>query len=118
MEKVVIGLLLFSLLISSCSEDIEKVDDSGILFGVVSDLETGEPVSKVSVQLYEGLAWDCLGASVGRTFTGTDGYYQINEINPNESYFIIFNHTEYKSAGQRVKFVAGKKTELNMTMVK
>jgi len=115
MKKILIGII-FCLSLSSCSKDIENTDNDAVLFGIVSDLETGNPISNVSVDLCEGLAWDCLGASIGRTFTGTDGFFQINDINPDESYFIIFQHVDYKTTGQRLKLKAGEKTELNMAM--
>lgn len=99
-----------------CSKEIESTDNDAVLFGVVSDLQTGAPLSNVSIDLHQGLAWDCLGASIGKTFTGTDGFFQINDINPDESYFIIFQHVDYKTTGQRLKLKAGGKTELNMAM--
>lgn len=117
MKKIFV-ILLLSLSFISCSKDIENTDSSATLFGVVSDLKTGEPLSSASIELCKGLAWDSLGERVGATFTGTDGFFQINGIDPDESYFVIFRHSDYTAKGQRVNFKPGKKTELNMTMSK
>ena len=117
MKKIFV-ILLLSLSFISCSKDIENTDSSATLFGVVSDLKTGDPISLVQIELCEGLAWDCLGDRVGVAFTGTDGFFQINGIDPDEYYFVIFRHSDYTVKGQGVNFKPGKKTELNMTMSK
>lgn len=107
--------VLYSMCLLGCAKDINDFDSAASLFGVVSDLTTGNPIANVSIDLREGLAWDCLGPSVGSTFTGTDGYFRINNINPKEDYFVIFRHSGYSAKGQRV-VIAGKGTELNMIM--
>lgn len=117
MNKFITALIL-CLLTISCSKDIETIDTTGTVFGLVSDLETGDPISKVSVTLYEGLAWDCLGAVVGVTFTGTDGFFQITDIDPSKSYFIVFRHAGYNNGGLRVRVEAGKSIEINYAMSK
>lgn len=99
-----------------CSKDIDDSANTTSLFGIVSDLKTGRPIANVSVDLREGLAWDCLDASVGATFTGTDGYSRINNINPNEYYFVIVQYSKYSAKGLPITFTAGKETELNMIM--
>lgn len=117
MKKTIIGLL-FGLLFFSCSKDIDEVDNYGTVFGIVSDRETGAPISNVSVELYEGLAWDCLGQNVGITFTGTDGFFQITDVNPERSYFIVFSHSDYQTIGKGVGVNSNKKTEVNQSMNK
>ena len=114
--KTVITTIVFCLLLTSCSKDIETIDVNGTAFGIVSDLQTGDPISNVSVTLYQGLAWDCLGASEGITFTGTDGFFQLNDVDPSKYYFIVFRHAGYESLGQRINIRAGKNTELNAVM--
>lgn len=113
MKKFLFSLIL-CLPLLSCSKDIEEYDITASIFGVVSD----QPLSNVTITLYEGLAWDCLGASVGTSFTGNDGFFQINNIDPTKSYFIAFQHSNYQSHGQRIKLKAGNKSELNISMRK
>ncbi|MDE5594327.1 MAG: carboxypeptidase-like regulatory domain-containing protein, partial [Muribaculaceae bacterium] len=97
-RKLVIAIIS-CLSIISCSKDIETIDPNGTVCGVVSDLETGEPISNVSVALYEGLAWDSLGAGAGNSVTGTDGFFQIIDIDTTWSHFIIFKHSGYETVG-------------------
>lgn len=54
-------------------------------------MESSDPIFNVSVTLYEELAWDFLGAGVGVIFTGTDEFPKITNIDPSESYFIVFS---------------------------
>ncbi|MDE6485851.1 MAG: carboxypeptidase regulatory-like domain-containing protein [Duncaniella sp.] len=110
-----IGLCLVAV---SCSKDIETVETTGIAYGVISDADTGEPIANVSVSLHQGLAWDCLGASVGTAFTGSDGFFQIVEIDPSNQYFIVASHAGYKQNGRRVNIQSGKNTEINITLIK
>ncbi|MCH5305558.1 MAG: carboxypeptidase regulatory-like domain-containing protein [Rikenella sp.] len=117
MTKILFSLLL-SVLYLSCSKDMDDTEGTATLFGVVSDFETGGPLSNVSIDLREGLAWDCLGATVGRTMTGNDGFFQIKGIDPDKSYFIIFQRKNYYQIGQRIRLAANKKTELNISMSK
>lgn len=115
MKKFLFSLIL-CLPLLSCSKDIEESDSTASIFGVVSDIESGQPLSNVTITLYEGFAWDCLGASVGTSFTGSDGFFLIKNIDPTKSYFIAFRHSNYQSHNQRIRLKAGVKTELNISM--
>lgn len=115
MNKFFVGVII-CLTLLGCSKDIGVTNKSSTILGVVSDWRTGAPISNVSVDLREGLALDCLGASVGKNLTGTDGYYQINDIDPDKDYFIIFEHVDYIRAGQRVELKINSKVELNVVM--
>lgn len=46
---------LFSLILClpllSCSKDIEESDSTASIFGVVSDIESGQPLSNVTITL-------------------------------------------------------------------
>lgn len=118
MMNKLIAILFLCLSVVGCSSDIETVETSGTAYGVISDAESGEPISNVSVSLHEGLAWDCLGASVGTAFTGSDGFFQIVDVDPSKQYFIVASHAGYNSNGRRVTIQAGKKTEINIAMSK
>ncbi len=117
MKKLIFAFLL-GILLTSCSKDLDDTETVGLVYGVVSDAQTGEPIANVSVTLYEGLAWDCLGASVGTVFTGSDGFYQIVNIDPSKSYFIGAEHSGYRHNGHRATVQAGKKTEINIALSK
>lgn len=114
--KKVITILFFCLCIIGCSEEPAPTNTAGTVCGVVSDLKTGNPITNVNVTIYEGLAWDCLGASVGVAFTGTNGFFQITGLDPSQHYFIVFKHSGYRPVGQRVKIIAGKIVEQNIAM--
>lgn len=116
--KQIIFCMVILLSFAGCSKDVNNADGTATLFGVVSDFETGGPLSNVSIDLREGLAWDCLGATVGRTMTGNDGFFQIKGIDPDKSYFIICQRKNYYQIGQRIRLAANKKTELNISMSK
>lgn len=119
-QKIIFGLsiLFTALTLFGCSEDIESTEVTAEVFGIISDLQSGAPLPNVSVTLYEGVATNSHGVTVGSTFTGTDGFFQLDKINPNKSYVIMFKHSGYKTEGQRVTFTAGKKTELNKGLSK
>lgn len=98
------SILLFSLLIVSCTKDI--IDTTGNLVGVISDSRSGAFLSGVSVAL----------TPIGKTYTtGVDGKYEFRDIESQE-YSVSVSKSGYQS-DKRTAFVqAGKDTNLDFQL--
>lgn len=98
------SILLFSLLIISCTKDI--VDTTGNLIGVISDSRSGTFLSGVSVAL----------SPIGKTITtGVDGKYEFRDIESQE-YSISASKSGYNADKKTVFVQAGNDTNLDFQL--
>lgn len=98
------SVLLFSLLIISCTKDI--VDTTGNLIGVISDSRSGAFLSGVSVAL----------SPTGKTITtGIDGKYEFRDVESQE-YSISASKSGYKSDKKTAFVQAGNDTNLDFQL--
>lgn len=80
--------LFLLLLLASCSEEVSERDEvGGVVYGIVADKESGEPLQGVNVKLYPG------GKSV---VTGHDGHYEFSDLQKG-TYIIQFSKEGYLS---------------------
>lgn len=98
------SIILFSLLLVSCSKDI--IDTTGNLIGVISDSRSGAFLPGVSVAL----------SPTGKTYTtGVDGKYEFRDIESQE-YSVSVSKSGYHS-DKRTAFVqVGQDTNLDIQM--
>ena len=89
-------LLLVAAGLMSCSEE-EPTSMLGRVYGIVSDLETGEPIKGVSVTL---------SPSNLTTVTGSDGHYEFIDVEPGQ-YKIHCQASGYLSNSKSVVVTAG-----------
>ena len=107
MNKLVItGSIILVILSSSCKK--EEHDSFSTLFGVVSDFETGEPVSGASVILSPG--------SKTKT-TEQDGKFEFNNLEPTQ-YTVTVQKSGYQTNRKTVTAVVGERIEVNVTLNK
>lgn len=106
MKRVLLlySILLFSLLIVSCTKDI--IDTTGNLVGVIGDSRSGAFLSGVSVAL----------TPTGKTYTtGVDGKYEFRDIESQE-YSVSVTKSGYQS-DKRTAFVqVGQDTNLDFQL--
>lgn len=105
MMKKILSLCLMALpLLFSCSK--EEADSFGTLYGVVSDTQTGDPLSNVTVTLSPG----------GTTkITGSDGLFEYSDLTP-QQYTITVQKSGYQTNRKNVTAVVGEKVQANITM--
>ncbi|MDR3246594.1 MAG: carboxypeptidase-like regulatory domain-containing protein [Prevotellaceae bacterium] len=102
------GFAVLILVSTSCRhEDLEEEKDA-ILYGVITDHETGEPIANASVVLSPG----------GKTkTTGTDGSYEFQDLDAAQ-YTITVQKTGYATNRKTVTAVARGKVEANIPLTK
>jgi hypothetical protein len=100
----ILSCILLSAVCSSCSED--DIDLFATLYGVVTDAETGEPISGVAVGLAPG------GQS---QTTGTDGRYEFKKLDAAQ-YTVTVQKTGYQTNRKTVTAVIGEKAEANILL--
>ncbi|NDV59253.1 carboxypeptidase-like regulatory domain-containing protein [Bacteroides sp. 519] len=108
MKKIILllGCIALINLTNSCSK--KEHDTFSMLYGVVTDHETGEPIANATIVLSPG----------GKTkTTGTDGTYQFNDIDAHQ-YTITVQKTGYSTNRKTVTAVVGEKTEANIPLTK
>lgn len=104
MKKILLLCLVTLPLFLSCSK--EEYDSFGTLYGVVSDVKTGEPLSNVTVSLSPG------GSSI---LTGSDGLFEYMNLTP-QQYTITVQRANYQTNRKDVTAVVGEKVQVNITM--
>lgn len=104
MKKILFLCLVALPLLSSCSK--EEYDSFGTLYGVVSDVNTGEPLNNVTVTLSPG------GSSI---LTGSDGSFEYMNLTP-QQYTITVQRANYQTNRKDVTAVVGEKVQVNITM--
>lgn len=104
MKKILFLCLVALPLFLSCSK--EEIDNFGTLYGVVSDTQTGDPLSNVTVTLSPG----------GTTkLTGSDGLFEYTGLTP-QQYTITVQKSGYQTNRKTITAVVGEKVQANITM--
>lgn len=107
--KRILKLLVPAILLTamfSCKPS--AYDTFGSLYGVVSDMDTGEPVVNVIVVLSPG------GSSL---MTGSDGRYEYRDLEP-QQYTITVQKNGYSTNRKSITVISGEKTEANISIRK
>lgn len=104
MKKILLLCLMALPLLLSCSK--EEHDSFGSLYGVVSDVKTGNPLDNVTVTL---------SPSGTTKLTGSDGLFEYNELTP-QQYTITVQKDGYQTNRKSLSAVVGEKIEANITM--
>lgn len=104
MKKILLLCLMALPFFLSCSK--EENDSFGSLYGVVSDVKTGNPLDNVTVTLSPG------GTS---KLTGSDGLFEFTELTP-QQYTITVQKAGYQTNRKTLSAVVGEKTQANITM--
>lgn len=106
MKKVFFyALLLVAAGLMSCSEE-ETTSMLGTVYGIVSDMETGEPIKGASVTL---------SPSNLTTVTGSDGHYEFIDVEPGQ-YKIHCQASGYLSNSKSVVVTAGASSTADIMM--
>lgn len=99
----ILSLFVFVLLYS-CTKD--EVETMGVIYGIVNDANSGEPIQDAHVSLTPG----------GKTInTGSDGGYEFSEMEPGQ-YVIQISKSGYKTNTKRVTVVAGEQASGDMQL--
>jgi carbon monoxide dehydrogenase subunit G len=108
MKKIflVLSCALFLIGSNSCSKTEHNL--FATLYGVVSDVETGEPISAAAITLSPG------GKS---QTTGTDGRYEFENLDAAQ-YTVTVQKSGYQTNRKTVTAVAAERTEANITLTK
>lgn len=105
MRKVLLCFIV-TLVFTSCSKMEYSVFST--LHGVVSDYQTGDPVSGVSV---------VLAPSGATKITGNDGYFEFQELTA-QQYTITVQKDGYTTNRKSITAVSGENTEINIPITK
>lgn len=104
MKKILFLCLAALPLFLSCAK--EEHDSFGTLYGVVSDVKTGDPLTNVTVTLSPG----------GTTkLTGSNGQFEYTGLEP-QQYTITAQKSGYQTNRKTVSAVVGEKIEANISM--
>lgn len=127
MKKLIYALILCTgIIMCGCSSDSDESTSTGTLYGAVYDVTTGQPVANATIQLYQGchVVYWVLQRMIATSATGSDGYFQINDITPgnpnnsNDGRVIVVSHPEYKRFQEEVFIRANHKTEMQILLYK
>ena len=105
MNKNLFLFLMVLPLFFSCSK--EEYDSFGTLYGVVSDVKTGEPLNNVIVTLSPGSS---------TILTGSDGQFEFMNLTP-QQYVITVQRADYQTNRKDVTAVVGENVQVNITMI-
>lgn len=108
MKKILSFGIFIALLcvITSCSNT--EYDVFTGIHGVVTDSSNGEPIPGASVQLSPG----------GSTqITGTDGYFEFNDITPAQ-YTITVQKEGYSTNRKSIQAILGENNQANINLTK
>lgn len=104
MRKLVLCAIM-AFVFAACSQTEYSVFST--LHGVVSDYETGNPVSGVNV---------VLSPSGATKITGNDGYFEFQEITP-QQYTVTVQKSGYATNRKSVTAISGENTEVNISII-
>lgn len=105
MKKILIYFIAL-FICTACSPTEYSIFST--LHGIVSNYETGNPVSGVNVVLSPG----------GVTkITGTDGYFEFQDLTP-QQYTITVQKLGYTTNRKSIGAISGENTEINITITK
>lgn len=105
MRKILLCFIV-ALVCAACSKTEYSVFST--LYGVVSDYETGDPVSGVSV---------VLSPSGAAKITGSDGYFEFQELTP-QQYAVTVQKEGYATNRKSITAVSGENVEVNIPITK
>ena len=105
MRKILLCFIV-ALVCAACSQTEYSVFST--LHGVVSDYETGNPVSGVSV---------VLSPSGATKITGSDGYFEFQELTPLQ-YTVTVQKEGYTTNRKSITAVSGENVEVNIPITK
>lgn len=101
-----LGIIISSTLFTSCGE--EDYDIYSSIYGVVTDYETGETLSNVSV---------ILSPSSKTARTGTDGTFLFEELE-SQQYTITVQKSGYQPNRKTVTAISGETSRVDISMTK
>lgn len=97
-------ILAFVVLWQGCT----KPEETGTIYGIVTDYDTGEPLEHAVVELFPG----------GETMlTGVDGYYLFKDLKPSQ-YSLSCLKSGYDSDRAFIELTAGKDIRYDVLMKK
>lgn len=105
MKKVFL-IALLALMFAGCTEDEYTL--FGTLLGTVTDAETGEPISNVTLTL---------SPSGKSTTTGSDGIFEFDNLEALQ-YKMQARHTNYKTDSKTVNVLAGETVRGDMQLTR
>lgn len=105
MRKLVLCAIM-AFVFAACSQTEYSVFST--LHGVVSDYETGNPVSGVNV---------VLSPSGATKITGSDGYFEFQELTP-QQYTVTVQKEGYTTNRKSITAVSGENVEVNIPITK
>jgi hypothetical protein len=94
------------ILFSGCPS--KEYDLFATVYGIVSDSQTGYPISGANVVLSPG------GKS---QTTATDGLFEFTDLDA-QQYTITVQKTDYQTNRKTITAISGEKTEANISMTK
>lgn len=107
MDKKAVWTVLCCMVVTllvACAKDV--VDTTGSIYGIVNDMDNGEPLSGAHVVLNPG----------GKTTnTGSDGRYEFLDMEPGQ-YTIQISKSGYKTNTKRISVVAGEEASGDMQL--
>lgn len=107
MDKKAVWTVLCCMVVTllvACAKDV--VDTTGSIYGIVNDMDNGEPLSGAHVVLNPG----------GKTTnTGSDGRYEFLGMEPGQ-YTIQISKSGYKTNTKRISVVAGEEASGDMQL--
>lgn len=101
-------LLCFIIIFMSAACSQTEYSVFSTLHGIVSDYETGEPISGVNI---------VLSPSGATKITGNDGYFEFQELPP-QQYTITVQKVGYTTNRKSITAISGENTEINITISK
>jgi len=113
-EKVIMGTAGAVAAFFVISELLKAAPQLATLYGVVTDVNTGDPIPKVTVDVWEPTNGE---ACIKTTLTQADGSYEVIGIPPG-NYRVEFSHTDCEKLSKTVDLGVGERKELNIQMVK
>ncbi len=96
---------LIGLLLTGC--EVELPETMGSIYGIVSDMETGEPVRGASVMLSPGNQ---------TTVTGSDGHYEFSNLEAGQ-YKLQVSANGYNTNSRQITVVAGLQASGDMPLL-
>lgn len=109
--------LISACLFSSCSEDPQgQADDTGSVYGIVVDKDSGLPVPNVTVELYEGMP-GAYGGLVGLSITGNDGSFSFTGISPYQTgHMLNASHAAYIPNSRHISITPGEEIQVSISI--
>lgn len=101
----------------SCSKDSENpTEETGAVYGIVIDADSGLPISNVTVELYE-LYSIGYKKMVGSSITGNDGSFTFVDITPCPSgHILMTSHAAYVQSSKHISIKSGKEIQVSMSI--